>query len=314
MRVVWGWVGAAAVLAGAIAGGVAAANATAFSASGFVRDYLAALSAGRIDEVLALPGVDAEGLDERMLDPLAITSFDWSIEDDTERAGVHRVRVRVTAGDETASAVLEIERIGTRFWLFPDWGFATSPVTALTVTTTGDARFTVGSLPLELTADAPTTFAALGPAVYTLSHRSEYLTADPVAVAATGGVASVRLDIVPDDAFLAAVQDAVESDLLACATQTVLFPTGCPFGFAIENRVVSEPGWTIIEMPRATITPSDGLGLWAVPPADGVAHLSVEVQSLFDGSISTLEQDVPFSASYRIAFDGSTVVLAPALR
>ena len=314
MRVVWGWVGAAVVLVGAIAGGVAIANATAFSASAFAGDYLGALSEGPVDEGLALPGVDAEGLDERMLDPLAVEPFIWSVEGDSEAGGVHRVRVSVEAHGRSVDAVLEIERIGTRFGLFPEWGFAVSPVTALTVTTTGDARFSVGRLPLELADGAPAVFAALSPALYTLRHESEFLTAEPVTVAAAGGTASAELDIVPDDAFLAAVQDAVEADLTACTAQPVLFPTGCPFGFAIENRVASDPVWTIAEMPRATIASSDEPGLWAVPPADGVAHLSVEVQSLFDGSLSTLEKDVPFSAGYRIAFDGSAVVLAPALR
>jgi hypothetical protein len=40
--------------------------------------------------------------------------------------------------------------------------------------------------------------------------------------------------------------------------------------------------------------------------------LRVEVQSLYDGSVSTLEKDVPFSAAYRVGFDGSTLVLASA--
>ena len=35
--------------------------------------------------------------------------------------------------------------------------------------------------------------------------------------------------------------------------------------------------------------------------------------SAIDGSISTLERDVPFSVAYRVGFDGSTVVLAPAV-
>ncbi|PZQ89040.1 MAG: hypothetical protein DI534_09695 [Leifsonia xyli] len=314
MRIVLGWVGAAVLLLGAIVGGVVAANATAFSASGFVRDYLDALADGRVDEVLALPGVDSAGLDARLLDPLALTAVDATVVDDTERGGVHRITVAFSASGESARATLQVERIGTRFGLFPEWGFAVSPITALSVATTGDGRLTVGRLPLDLGSGAPTVFAALTPGVYTLTHRSEFLTATPVTIAASGGEASVQLDIGPNAAFVAAAQSAMEAQLTSCTTQQVLFPTGCPFGFAIENRVVSAPRWTISQMPDATIAASDKLGLWAVPPADGVAHLSVEVQSLFDGSVTTLEKDVPFSAGYRIAFDGSTVVLDPALR
>lgn len=312
MRIVLGWVGAAVVLLGSIVAGVAVANATVFSASAFAREYLDALAAGRVDEVLALPGVDANGLDPRLLDPLAVGSFDYALGDDVERDGVHTMAVSFSAGSSSAATTLRIERVGARFGLFPEWGFASSPVTALTIATTGDSRLTVGELPLQL--DGPTTFAALTPGLYRLAHSSAFLRADPVVGVATGGEASAQLDIVPNDAFLAAAQDAMAADLTACAAQQVLFPTGCPFGFAIENRVASPPIWTVTTMPTASVVSSDRLGLWAVPPADGVAHLRVEVQSLFDGSVSTLEKDVPFSAGYRVAFDGDTVLLDPALR
>lgn len=313
MRIVLGWVGAAAVLVGAIAGGVLVANATAFSASAFVRDYLGALAEGRVEEVLALPGVDADGLDDRLLDPRSYAGVQAEVVSDDVRADVHRVHVRLGVEGAQGEAVLQVERVGTRFGLFPEWGFAVSPVTPLTVVPSGDTRFTVGSLPLEASGGDAVTFAALTPARYTVAHASEFLSASPVTVVAAGAPREVALDIRPSEVFVAAVQEAVEADLTACTEQRILFPSGCPFGFAIENRVASEPRWTIAGMPDATVAPSDRVGTWAVPGAEGVAHLSVEVQSLFDGTISTLEKDVPFSAAYRIAFDGDRVVLDPAL-
>ncbi|MGN6271934.1 MAG: hypothetical protein ACTHMQ_02465 [Protaetiibacter sp.] len=313
MRIVLGWVGAAVVLACSIVAGVAIANATVFSASGFARDYLTTLADGRVDEVLALPGVDAEGLDRRMLDPLALDTFRWQLVGDTETDGVHRVTVSFHARGMQGRATLLVERVGTRFGLFPEWGFARSPITALSVTTTGDERFTVGRLPLEVADGGPTIFAALTPGVYRFSHRSTFLNADEVTVAALGGEASVEVDIVPSATFLDAAQEAMASALDACARQPVLFPTGCPFGSAIENRVASDPEWTISRMPQARLAPDEHLGTWALIGPDAVAHLRVDVQSLFDGSVSTLERDVPFSAAYRVGFDGSTVVLAPAV-
>lgn len=310
----WGWVGAILFVAAAIVGGVAVANATVFSAPSFARDYLNALRTDRIDEVLALPGVDPNGLDTRLLDPLAVESFDFELGTDTEVAGVHHIEVTFSSTSGRGEATLEVERVDTRFGLFPAWGFASSPITALSVTTTGDARLWVGELPLEVAEGGPLTFAALTPGVYRLTHESDFLTAEAVAVVASGGQAAATLDVVPSDHFQAEVQTAVEADLTACAEQTVLFPVGCPFGFAVENRVVSEPHWTITELPTASIASSDAIGIWAVPPAAGVAHLSVEVQSLFDGSVSMLEQDVPFEAGYLIAFDGDQVVLDPRLR
>ena len=37
-----------------------------------------------------------------------------------------------------------------------------------------------------------------------------------------------------------------------------------------------------------------------MPYSTGTAHLVVKVQSLFDGSISTFDADVPFTVSYSI--------------
>jgi hypothetical protein len=316
VRIVLGWVGAAVVLAASIIAGVVVANATAFSASAFARDYLTTLADGRIDEALALPGVDVDGLDERMLDPLALDAFSGQLGGDVETDGVHRVTVTVSSESSPGSqgrAILLIERVGTRFALFPEWGFARSPLTAVSVSTTGDERLTVGRLPLEVADGGPTVFAALTPGVYRFAHDSEFLTADEVTVIADGGTASATVDMVPNPAFVDAAQEAMAEALAACADQPVLFPTGCPFGYAIENRVVSEPEWTITQQPQARLLPHDQLGTWALTGADGVAHLRVEVQSLFDGSVSTLEHDVPFSAAYRVGFDGSTVVLAPAV-
>jgi hypothetical protein len=264
--------------------------------------------------VLALPGVDAAGLDDRLLDEFAVDPFDYVLVTDTETDGVHSIRVSFSSDTGRGETTLQVEQVGTRFGLFPAWGFAVSPVTPLTVALSGDTRLTVGELPVELAEGGPVTFAALSPGVYRLGHDSTFLTADPVNVPVTGDAVDATLDIRPSDAFTEQVQAALEADLTACATQTVLFPAACPFGHAIENRVASEPAWIITEMPTATIVASDEIGIWAVSRTKGVAHLSVDVQSLFDGSVSTLEEDVPFEAGYLIAFDGDDVVLVPRLR
>src|SRR5690606_4589067 len=142
VRIVLVWVGAVVVLAASLVAGVAVANATVFSASGFVRDYLTTLADGRVDEVLALPGVDAHALDERMLDPAAIAAFDWRVLGEHDDGRVHRVSVAFDAPGVSERTTLHVERIGTRFGLFPEWGFAVSPVTALEVTMEGDTRVT----------------------------------------------------------------------------------------------------------------------------------------------------------------------------
>lgn len=310
----WAWAGAMLGVAAAVVGGVAVANATVFSASSFARDYLDALRADRLDEVFALPGVDAAGLDDRLLTADAVEPFTFDVVSDTEQDGVHRILVSFASGATRGEATLEIERVGSRFALFPAWGFARSPVTPVTVTLTGDTRFSVNGLPVQVAEGGPATFAALTPGVYRMRHDSQFLTADALEVTATGLPVEAALEVRPSDQFTEAVQAAVTADLTACASQEVLFPVQCPFGYAIENRVVSEPRWSITEMPTAVIAASDRIGIWAVSPGAGVAHLSVQVQSLFDGTVSTLEKDVPFEAGYLIAFDGDDVVLDPRLR
>ncbi len=310
----WAWVGAMVAVGAAIVGGVALANATVFSATSFARDYLDALRTDRVAEALTLPGVDAAGLDDRLMTASAVGTFTYELGSDTEVDGVHRIRFTFTSPSAAGEATFQIQQVGTRFGLFPAWGFATSPVTPVTIAVTGDTRLAVNEQPLQLADGAAVTFAALTPGIYRLHHDSTFLTATPVDVTAGGAPVEATLEVVPSDAFTDAVQTAVEADLTACATQTVLFPTRCPFGYAIENRVVSDPQWSITEMPTAAISASDRIGIWAVRPGAGVAHLTVQVQSLFDGSISTLEKDLPFEAGYLIAFDGDEVVLDPRIR
>lgn len=311
VRIVVAWVGAVLVLAGAIVAGVAVANATVFSASGFVRDYLTTLADGRVEEVLALPGVDTDGLDERMLHPRALESFSWQVVAETSDGGVHGVTVTFEGQGLEEQTTLQVERIGTRYGLFPEWGFARSPVTELSVTARGDTRLTVGEVPLELEEGGPERFAVLTPGIYVFAHESDFLTADEVTFAATGGTASVEVEITPSEAFLSAAQRALDEALRACTEQRVLFPTGCPFGFSIQNRVASEPQWSIDHLPDARLEPGDEIGSWTLTGVEGVAVLRVDVQSLFDGSVSTLEREVPFSAAYLLGFEGDTVVVVP---
>jgi hypothetical protein len=96
----------------------------------------------------------------------------------------------------------------------------------------------------------------------------------------------------------------------------VLFPTGCPLGRAIPNRVVSTPAWSIVEYPELTVEPGVEFGTWLVSSrTDGVANLTVDVQQLFDGSVATLDDDVPFDATYLVTIgaDDATLLLEPLL-
>jgi len=119
---------------------------------------------------------------------------------------------------------------------------------------------------------------------------------------------AVTVDSMPTATFVERVQSKVDDYLEQCTTQPVLQPAGCPFGIEIDDRVVSEPVWTMVTNPVVTLVP--GETAFQMPPTEGVAHISVEVQSLFDGEFSTLEIDEPFllSLSASIRPDGSIAI------
>ena len=96
-----------------------------------------------------------------------------------------------------------------------------------------------------------------------------------------------------------------------CGEQQVLFPTGCPYGQSIANRVSSDPIWTIVEVPDFGLRPGP-FPDWIAGPAPGTAHLEVEVTSLFDGSVSTFDEDVPFQARYLVTVQGDNMAVAEA--
>jgi hypothetical protein len=45
-----------------------------------------------------------------------------------------------------------------------------------------------------------------------------------------------------------------------------------------------------------------------VPSTVGTAHIRVPVRSLYDGSVTELDEDVPFSVSWRVSVDDTTGV------
>ena len=51
-----------------------------------------------------------------------------------------------------------------------------------------------------------------------------------------------------------------------------------------------------------SITPGAAAGTWEVPATSGEANLSVDVQSLFDGTVSTYNENTSFTLSYVITF------------
>jgi len=113
----------------------------------------------------------------------------------------------------------------------------------------------------------------------------------------------------PTEKFLSVVQEKVEEFLTSCATQEVLQPTACPFGFFVEDRITSLPKWSIVSQPTVAVEP-DGAG-WSILAAEAVAHIEVGIRSLFDGRVRDVSEDVPFIVKGTITVrpDGTATIV-----
>jgi hypothetical protein len=294
--VAWAVVVALAIAAGA--GAVAALNATAFGAAGFVQVYLAALGRGDAAGALSMAGVTVDArdrtdllVDDALAGPTAVHEVSVRAGDD----GVELVTIAWSRGETEGVSTFAVERVGTRLGLFPEWAFAVSPVATVRLAVEHDPRFDLNGEEASGSGD----FAVLVPGVYVVDHHSAYLQAAARTVVADrpGATVGTTLDVQPAAAFEERLAGDIHDLLAACATQEVLFPTGCPLGHVVVNRVASAPEWSIVDEPRLAIAPGPEPGTWIVEVAV-TSHLVVDVQSLFDGSISTFDEDLPVEARY----------------
>ncbi len=288
------------ILVLATAGTVVTLNATVFGAGSFVRVYLDALARDDVSGAMSLPGVSARGGDTALLHDGTLAGLrDIHQLSDEVRGATHVVTYGWTSPQGSGTTAFQVTRIGTRFGLFPEWGFAVSPVATLSLEVDHDPRFTVNGRQEHTTTNSSNAadYAVLVPGAYVFGHHSTYLAAEPasVVVDTVGANFSARVDVDANAAFVATVSKLVDTQLAACARQTVLFPAGCDFGQAIDNRVSSPATWSIVHEPQITIEAGRRFGTWSIPPAPGTAHLVVKVTSLFDGTVSTFDQDVPFA-------------------
>lgn len=303
----------------AFVGTVVALNTTIYSAHGFVQSYLDSLSRHDAEGALALPGVtvpDAAARDLLTRDALGDLTGIRLVSDDAD-GPTHRVTFAYELGGHPGSTEFTVEPNGHTLGVFDGWRFAVSPVGTVALTVLHDQRFEVNGLAATTDAapNGAANFAVFTPGRYNFGHTSTYLTATtvPVDVTRIGPAMPVAVDVQANDFFVAQVQKELNDYLdTTCVPQRVLLPTGCPFGQSIADRVVSTPAWSMAEYPVVTVVPGTDPGTWAVPGTAAAAHLVVDVQSLFDGSVTPFDQDVPFTVRYAITFqaDGSLYISA----
>ena len=292
-----------ALAAGALT--VVALNASVFGAGGFVRVYLDAIARGDAAAALGLPGVDlpAGEVSAALLTDDALAGLsDIRQLSESEQDGIHVVTVAWDSPGGSGQSTFRVERIGTRFGLFPEWGFVSPPTATVSLKVLHDQRFSVNDLETRTdeTANAVRQYAVLVPGSYRIGHDTRFLEADSVTLLASDidTPLEATVDVQPTPDFVDQVTTEVHASLDACVTQTVLFPTGCPIGRSFSNRIVSTPVWSMVEYPEIVLQPGVEFGTWQSVRDTGIAHLVVDEQSLFDGSITTFDDDVPFPVSY----------------
>lgn len=328
-----GWTMLATLLVAAFLAALGGLNQTIYGPSSFVERYLTAIADDDIATASTTPGValDAEELAALGLPADVSTAMFRSgvieagpedvriVSDVANPDGSHAVTASYRLDAAIVETTFDVRPLEPLYGLLHRWEFAVSPIAVIDVTAAHNPLFTVGSLSLDTRAKKTgdelaaftqvTPYLAIAPAVYEFGYTSTLLDAVPVAAPVEPSArTAVTVDAMPTATFVERVQSKVDDYLQECTTQPVLQPAGCPFGIEIDDRVVSDPVWTMVSNPIVTLVP--GETAFEMPPTEGVAHISVEVQSLFDGEYSQLEVDRPFllALSASIRPDGSIAI------
>ncbi len=305
-----------------------------YSPSAFVIRYLDLLAQGRAVEALDVPGVrvdlldlDGAGLPDDATDALlrqaALAPLsDVRVVESKDADGVTAVTavtVEYVAGTHWGTTTFVVERDGT-IGVAPAWRFATSPLAVIDLTVRGAMQFTVNGFEIDkrqvlaagVDADPldPVPLLVFSPGLYSIAVDTPLSASPGVAVLSDKPRAEIPVQVQTQatDKFVDVVQERVEAFLAECATQRVLQPTGCPFGFTVRNRIVQAPVWSISEQPVVTLEPDDAD--WRIRRTQAVAHIEVDIQSIFDGSVRHVDEDVPFFLDGEITVlpDGSASI------
>ncbi|WP_144875249.1 hypothetical protein [Microbacterium sp. 1.5R] len=319
------------VLVAALGAGGATLYRQFYGPSAFVTRYLDLLSQGKAADALRVPGVaiDGETLEdagipptasEAMLRQAALGPLSQVEVVSEEPEGDHvAVTVSYRAGDHAGTSTFSVAQDG---WagVTPNWRFTTSPLAVVELTMRGADRFSINGFEVDRrqivpdAADAaplePLPLLVFTPGIYSVTVDTAISTSTGSGVLADTPLAVTPLDVQtePTEEFEAVVQQRVEEFLNGCTTQEVLQPTACPFGLEVSNRIASLPKWSISTQPQVAVVP-DG-DQWSIPATDAVAHVEVEIRSLFDGKVQAISEDVPFQVNGTIAIlpDGSASI------
>jgi len=274
---------------------VLALNLTLFSATSFVTSYLKALESSdyglaashagltRAPQILPLASEALEN--PRIVGTSSLPTGELVIQADYE------------LGDDTHSTVFVVNGGEPILWFFDTWRFSRQPLANLQFAVIGDERVSVNGTDLDVgDLGVPPRTTVLVPGIYSSSLETEWVQAEPMVsvMAEVGAPAGVRLVVWPTNALMENTTGALEAYLDGCAAQAVLQPAECPFGVSISDRVVGAVQWTILDYPEIDLRLSADRATWTMVAESGVAEVTVQVQSLFDGSITEFRDTEEF--------------------
>jgi hypothetical protein len=312
------WSGIGVLLVAAFIAALGAVQRAYYSPEGFVTAYLSSLASHDLPGAMAMPGaaptkaaLTKAGLPtgasvELLRSDLLPTISDIHVDSVSASGHPPTVTAHLLVDGRPVTTTFGVRQTGAVLGFLPTWEFATTPVGVAHITVAHAQTFTVGGRTVSPRAADPSQpvsafsvaadYLVPAPAVYELDHTSKYLGAHAVRVqAASGRVVDVTVDAQPNADFTAAVQKELDGFLNECAKQQVLQPAGCPFGVVIDDRVQGVPTWKMVLYPKVHLVP--GTTSWTMSQAVGVVHLSVTVQSIFDGTVEHRESDEKFGVS-----------------
>jgi len=274
---------------------VLALNVTVYSATSFVTSYLRALEtsdyglaanhAGLTRAPQILPVASESLTNPRIVGTSSLPTGELVIQAEYE------------IGDDTESTVFVVTQGEPVLWFYDTWRFTRQPVASLQFTVVGDQRVTVNGTLLDVgNLGVPPRTTVFVPGRYTSTLETEWVQAEPVVSTVTevGTPSSVRLEVSPTSQLMETTTEALEAYLDGCVAQGVLQPAECPFGVSIADRVIGVPQWTILDYPQVELRLSADRASWTMVASEGLAEVTVQVQSLFDGTITEFRDTEPF--------------------
>jgi hypothetical protein len=274
---------------------VLALNLTVFSATSFVSSYLKALEtndyglaaskAGLTRAPQILPLASEALQNPRIVGTSSLPTGEIVIQADYE------------LGDETESTVFVVTQGERVLWFFDTWRFSRQPIASLQFAIIGDERVSVNGTQLDTgNLGVPPRTTVFVPGLYASFLETEWVQAEPVVSVMTevGVPAGARLVVSPTSTLVETTTKALEAYLDGCVAQAVLQPAECPFGVSITDRVVGVVQWTILDYPKVELRLSADRATWTMVAEDGLAEVTVQVQSLFDGTITEFRDTEEF--------------------